>query len=165
MQKWEPSFPAELTRLKAAVMPHSPGPFMGLLKSSFTHRDMGNGWVDRLAPGQNLRELLPAGPWLTLRPVQESSLSPQCWITRSSLTVSENWATAACSGSSPAPQQIQFNTPTLPTAREGQAHSRLLHTWVTTPGRNPLQYPAVKPRKVLYSSFVFWEGGCVSTLR
>lgn len=54
---------------------------------------------------------------------------------------SRSWAAVACNGMPTAPQQIQFNIPTLPTTWEGQAHSRLLHTCVATPGRIQLQHP------------------------
>lgn len=59
-QEWETSFPAEGTWLKAAVV---------LCWSAPTHTGlpMGDGWVYRLAPGQNLMELPPADPWPTLK--------------------------------------------------------------------------------------------------
>lgn len=38
---------------------------------------LGDGWVYRLAPAQNFRELLPTGPWPAPRQVQENSLLPQ----------------------------------------------------------------------------------------
>lgn len=77
-QEWETSFPAEWTWLKAAVLLlHPQGP--GL--------PMGDGWVYRLAPGQNLRELFPAGPWSTLK-----YRRPHCHLSPKLLSLPSLWA-------------------------------------------------------------------------
>lgn len=145
------------------MVPCTLGPFTDLLNRSWTRR--GQGCSQGMAECTRAELTGAASSWSKDKTDPQASTGELALPSPRAKTEQQLPAMASPLCSPPPAPVYHPNVPELPSAREGQGHSRLRHTCVATPSRNPLRSPGVNPRNVSRSSFKFGEGGCVIPLK